>query len=81
MATSSSIGVRHSPRSKQMSMIYSIISWIIFGGIVGAIARFLVPGRQAMSLLMTIVMGVIGSFVGGAISWLVYARMQNPRGV
>ena len=66
-----------------MSMIYSVISWIVFGGIVGAVARLLVPGSQPMSLLMTIGLGIVGSFVGGAISWLIFGTPTgniNPAG-
>jgi uncharacterized membrane protein YeaQ/YmgE (transglycosylase-associated protein family) len=43
--------------------IGSIISWIVCGLVVGILARFLVPGRQSMSLLMTIVLGIAGAFV------------------
>lgn len=56
-----------------MGWLFSIIAWICFGGIVGAIARFLVPGRQPMSMLMTILLGVAGSFVGGLIGRLIWA--------
>ena len=66
-----------------MATVYSVISWIVFGGLVGLIARFLVPGQQAMSLLMTIVLGIVGSFVGGAISWLIFGTPTgniNPAG-
>ncbi len=55
-----------------METITNIISWAVFGLIVGAIARALYPGRQPMSLLMTMVLGVIGSLVGGAISWVLH---------
>jgi uncharacterized membrane protein YeaQ/YmgE (transglycosylase-associated protein family) len=58
-------------------MIYSIISWLVFGLIVGAIARLLVPGRQSMGWPTTIAMGVVGSFVGGAISWLIFGTPNN----
>lgn len=44
-----------------------ILGWIVFGLVAGAIARLLMPGRQPMGLIMTVVLGVIGSFVGGAI--------------
>lgn len=44
-----------------------IIGWIVFGLIAGGIARLLMPGRQPMGLIMTTVLGIIGSFVGGAI--------------
>jgi uncharacterized membrane protein YeaQ/YmgE (transglycosylase-associated protein family) len=50
----------------------AILSWIVFGLIVGAIARFLMPGRQSMGILMTIVLGVVGSFFGGLLSSLFY---------
>lgn len=60
-----------------MHLIYSIVSWLVFGLIVGAIARLLVPGRQTMSWLTTIAMGVIGSFVGGSISWLIFGTANN----
>jgi len=66
-----------------MGMLFSVISWIVFGAIVGAIARFLVPGQQSMSIVMTIVLGVVGSFVGGAISWLIFGTPTgniNPAG-
>ena len=44
-----------------------ILGWIVFGLIAGAIARLLMPGRQSMGLILTIVLGIVGSFVGGAI--------------
>ena len=48
----------------------SLLSWVITGFVVGLIARFLVPGQDQMGLLMTGVLGIAGSFVGGAISRL-----------
>ena len=51
-------------------IVWSIITWAVFGLIVGAFARLLYPGRQPMSLVMTMVLGVVGSLVGGLISWL-----------
>ncbi|MEM9701762.1 MAG: GlsB/YeaQ/YmgE family stress response membrane protein [Planctomycetota bacterium] len=45
--------------------IWSILSWIVFGLVAGAIARFLVPGKQSMGWIMTTVLGVAGSFFGG----------------
>jgi uncharacterized membrane protein YeaQ/YmgE (transglycosylase-associated protein family) len=45
--------------------------WMFIVGIViGAIARFIMPGAQSMGILMTGVLGVAGSFVGGAIARL-----------
>jgi uncharacterized membrane protein YeaQ/YmgE (transglycosylase-associated protein family) len=66
-----------------MAWLFSIFLWILFGGIVGAIARYLVPGPQPMSLIMTVLLGVAGSFVGGGISWLIFGSPTgsiNPAG-
>ena len=43
----------------------AILSFIVFGLIVGVIARAIMPGRQRMGLLMTMLLGVAGSFLGG----------------
>lgn len=40
----------------------------IVGIVVGAIARFVLPGAQTMGILMTGVLGIVGSFVGGFIA-------------
>lgn len=50
--------------------VMGVISWIVFGLIVGAIARLLMPGRQSMGMMMTMLLGVVGSFVGGLIGSL-----------
>ncbi len=61
-----------------MGIVITIIGWLIFGVIVGAIARFILPGRQSMSLLMTALLGIAGSFVGGAIGALLFGGFQDP---
>lgn len=59
-----------------------IISWCLFGLIIGAIARFLMPGRQSMGWLMTIGLGIAGSFAGGFIGSLLSGSggEMNPAG-
>ena len=42
----------------------------IIGIVVGALARFIMPGAQHMGILMTGVLGIVGSFVGGFITRL-----------
>ena len=42
-----------------------IVSWAIWGLVVGAVARLLIPGRQPIGLLWTMVLGVGGSIAGG----------------
>ena len=46
-------------------MIAFIVVLIVVGLIVGLIARLLVPGRDNIGLLGTILLGIVGSFVGG----------------
>lgn len=47
-----------------------ILFFILFGFIVGLLARAIMPGEQKMGLLMTTVLGVTGSFIGGFLSSL-----------
>jgi len=46
-------------------MLIYIIVLLIVGLIAGAIARLLVPGRDRMGILGTILLGIFGSFIGG----------------
>jgi uncharacterized membrane protein YeaQ/YmgE (transglycosylase-associated protein family) len=50
----------------------SFIWWLIVGLIVGALARLIMPGRDAMSWLSTMLLGIVGSIVGGLISWAIW---------
>lgn len=56
----------------------AIIGWAIFGLVVGAIARLLIPGRQAMGLFMTMLLGIVGSIAGGMLSWLFTGGPDQP---
>jgi len=53
-------------------MLGLIISIIVIGLIAGAVARLLVPGKQNLSIGMTIVLGIVGSFVGGFLGYLLF---------
>ena len=44
------------------------VSWIVWGLFVGAFARLLVPGRQPIGCVWTILLGIGGSVVGGIIA-------------
>ncbi len=46
-------------------MLAFIVVLVVIGLIVGLIARLLVPGRDNIGLLGTILLGIVGSFVGG----------------
>jgi uncharacterized membrane protein YeaQ/YmgE (transglycosylase-associated protein family) len=52
-------------------MLGLIISLLIIGLIAGALARLLVPGKQHMSILATIVLGIVGSFIGGFLGYVI----------
>ena len=51
-----------------------IIAFILFGLIVGLLARALMPGPQRLGLMMTTVLGMVGSFVGGFLGSLISNR-------
>ena len=42
----------------------TILSWMLCGLIVGLLARLLAPGRQSVSLLLTMVLGLVGAVMG-----------------
>jgi uncharacterized membrane protein YeaQ/YmgE (transglycosylase-associated protein family) len=66
-----------------MGTISAIVGWVIFGLIAGAIARLVLPGKQAMSIWMTMLLGIVGSFVGGGLSYLFFGsggRLLQPSG-
>lgn len=49
-----------------------IIGWLILGLVAGALARLLVPGRDPMGLLGTMLLGLAGSLVGGFLADLLF---------
>jgi uncharacterized membrane protein YeaQ/YmgE (transglycosylase-associated protein family) len=42
-----------------------ILIWIVFGLIVGVVAKFLMPGPDPGGMIMTIVLGIVGALLGG----------------
>ena len=44
-----------------------ILGWIVFGLIVGAIAKLLMPGRDPGGIIITMVLGIVGALLGGFI--------------
>ena len=55
-------------------MLGLIISLIIIGLIAGAVARLLVPGRQDIGIGGTILLGIVGSFIGGFLGYLIFHK-------
>ena len=52
----------------------TILGFLILGIIAGALARLLVPGRDPMGLIGTMLLGIVGSFVGGFLASLLLNR-------
>jgi uncharacterized membrane protein YeaQ/YmgE (transglycosylase-associated protein family) len=46
------------------------LHWIVLGLVAGTLAKFLVPGRDPSGCIVTILLGVIGAFIGGLIGTL-----------
>jgi uncharacterized membrane protein YeaQ/YmgE (transglycosylase-associated protein family) len=52
----------------------ALIAWLIVGLIAGALARLFVPGRDPMGVLGTLVLGLVGSIIGGLLAVLLTDR-------
>ena len=51
--------------------------WLIIGLVAGGLARLMMPGRQPMGLVLTMILGLVGSVVGGFVSSLIFG--YDPR--
>ncbi len=50
----------------------AFIWWLIIGLIAGALARLVMPGRDPMGIIATILLGIVGSVLGGLVSWAIW---------
>ena len=55
-------------------MLTFIITMIIVGAIAGFLARALVPGDDSMSIVATIVLGIVGSLIGGFLGYVLFGK-------
>ena len=58
-------------------MLGFIIFMLVVGAIAGFLARLLVPGPDPMGVGATILLGVVGSFVGGFLGWAIFGKDLN----
>jgi uncharacterized membrane protein YeaQ/YmgE (transglycosylase-associated protein family) len=68
-----------------MGILGFILTLIVVGLIAGALARLLVPGRQGLSIPATILLGIVGSVVGGFLGSLLFGGstrdLLHPAGI
>ena len=58
-----------------------IIGWILFGLVVGIVAKFLMPGRDPGGFILTAILGIVGALVGGFVGRLIgWYGEGNPVG-
>jgi uncharacterized membrane protein YeaQ/YmgE (transglycosylase-associated protein family) len=55
-------------------MLGLIITIVIVGAIAGFVARLLVPGKQDLSVMATIVLGIVGSLIGGLLGYVLFHK-------
>jgi uncharacterized membrane protein YeaQ/YmgE (transglycosylase-associated protein family) len=55
-------------------VLWFIITLIVIGAIAGFIARALVPGRDPMGIFATIALGIVGSFIGGFLGYILFGK-------
>lgn len=53
------------------------IGWIIIGLLAGLLARLIIPGQQAMGWIMTLVLGLVGSLIGGFLSTTMFGSERG----
>lgn len=61
--------------------MFSFVGWLIIGLVAGAVARFVIPGKQPMGIFGTMMLGLFGSIIGGAISVAVFGYDPADPGI
>jgi uncharacterized membrane protein YeaQ/YmgE (transglycosylase-associated protein family) len=62
-------------------MLGAIIQILISGFVIGALARFAVPGPDPMPIWLTIIIGIVGSILGGGIAGALFGTEQDSGSV
>ena len=62
-------------------MLGFIVYMLIIGVVAGFVARLLVPGPDPMSVVATIVLGIVGSFIGGFLGYLLFGVDFDEGGI
>jgi uncharacterized membrane protein YeaQ/YmgE (transglycosylase-associated protein family) len=62
---------------KEVKQMMAFIWWLIIGLIAGALARLVMPGRDPMGIIATILLGIVGSVLGGLVSWAIWGADER----
>lgn len=64
-------------------MILELIGWLVFGLLIGVIAKFITPGKDPKGWFKTICVGIVGSYFGGLIKWFLtgFGDTFSPSGL
>jgi len=54
-----------------------ILGWLLFGLVIGALAKFVMPGRDGGGIFVTIILGIIGAMLGGFLGRALGLYQQN----
>jgi uncharacterized membrane protein YeaQ/YmgE (transglycosylase-associated protein family) len=57
--------LREEAKCERRRSVMHIIGWILFGLVVGIVAKFLMPGRDPGGFVVTAILGIVGGIVGG----------------
>ena len=58
--------------------MFAVLGWIVFGVVIGLIARAIMPGAQPMGFIVTALLGIAGSFVGGWLGTFFFGTGGQP---
>lgn len=65
-----------------MLLFLSLLSWAIFGAIIGTLVKVFTPGKDPSGWLKTIGIGILGSYVGGLLKWALFRTNEfSPSGI
>jgi len=62
--------------------MFNILGWIVFGLLVGLIAKYTHPGEEPVGFFSTLMIGIAGSFIGGVFNYLMTGNTEyRPAGI
>jgi uncharacterized membrane protein YeaQ/YmgE (transglycosylase-associated protein family) len=59
--------------------MFYLFGWILFGLLVGIVAKYIHPGKDPVGIIPSLIGGVVGSFVGGLVNYTLYGTLSDFR--